>query len=441
MRRSRLAVVACVAVLFSAAALRGDVIVRTDGTRLSGRIVAETKDAVTLETTSGGISLRQKIARANIRAVERPLREGPAYCAVPIVGVIGEDVTARDLEDGIREARKSKPRYIVLVIDSPGGAIDEMNRIVSTIAAHRDLEFVAFVKERAISAAAIIAMACPKIFMTAEAGIGACVPYGIGPDGTPRAVEEKWESAIRAQMRAAARLGGHDELWVRAMTELDAEVAAMPAADGKPMLVSGADAPAGARVVKKNGQILTVTGLEAAELGLAAGIVGGVDELKLALGHKAWHAGDDGAAWQLMEARARSARAAVRRQQEALEKQQARRQFLDAATPEIRRLDDQLSKALARVVAAKAELDSIKVTFETELKRLEAEREQAVRTSTSVQTSARANDSFRVRRHELAERYRPRVQDLSTRLREAAAEADILTERRRLLIAAAPAAE
>ncbi|MEA2733853.1 MAG: hypothetical protein QOE14_304, partial [Humisphaera sp.] len=42
--------------------------------------------------------------------------------------------------------------------------------------------------------------------------------------------------------------------------------------------------------------------------------------------------------------------------------------------------------------------------------------------------AARANDSFRARRKELIEQYRPQANELAQRVREAAAEAQIMLE-------------
>jgi membrane-bound serine protease (ClpP class) len=385
--------------------------------------------------------MRQRIARSQIKSIERQPREGPAYCPLPIVGVIGEDVLARDLDMAIEQALRSNPKYIVLVIDSPGGVIGEMSRIVTVIAEHPDVKFIAYIKDRAISAAAIIALACPEIYMAPEASIGACVPYAIGPDGTPVAVEAKWESAIHARMRAAAQLGGHDELWVRGMTELDAEIAAAPGADGRLGLKMKADAPPDARMVKRKGQIMTVTGAEAAELRLAAGVADQLDNVKLLLGHKAWHVSDDLAAWQLMESRGRAARAELTRQEAQTQKQLAQRRFLQSVTPEIHRLDDQIGRSLARGVAAKDALEATHKEFNEKLAALEAEREYAVRmapgSANANTAAARANDSFRARRKELIEQYRPQANELAQRVREATAEAQIMLERRKILLAGA----
>jgi ClpP class serine protease len=152
-----------------ATACFGDQLVKNDGSTLTGKVVAEQKDTVTFETYSGGMTLRQKIARAQIKSIARDVREGPGYCVLPVVGRIGKDVLARDLEAGLRAARQSNSKYIVLVINSPGGSLGEMSDIVHVIRDNPDLKFIAYVK-RAISAAAIVAMACPQIYIAPSGG-------------------------------------------------------------------------------------------------------------------------------------------------------------------------------------------------------------------------------------------------------------------------------
>src|SRR5687768_15317904 len=164
-RRQIVGLCALVATLFSAS-VRADTIVKTNGSRLDGRVIAEDANTVTFEIHSGGMTMRQKIARATIRSIDRQVREGPGYCALPLVGTVGDEVTAEAFEAALKAARASRPKYVVLVIDSPGGSVQDMARIVQLIDAHRDVEFVAYVHGDALSAAAIIALACPKIYLS-----------------------------------------------------------------------------------------------------------------------------------------------------------------------------------------------------------------------------------------------------------------------------------
>src|SRR3954454_24866843 len=103
-RRSRFAVASLVtfalAILAAEPHLRADDVFTTDGHKFSGRIVAQDKSGVTLQMSSGGISLRKKFAPAQIKSIAREVREGPVYYPLPIIVGIGREVTA----DALREA-------------------------------------------------------------------------------------------------------------------------------------------------------------------------------------------------------------------------------------------------------------------------------------------------------------------------------------------------
>ena len=417
----------------------GDELVKTDGTTLSGKVVVEQKDSVTFETHASGMTLRQKIARSQIRSIQREVREGPGYCPLPIVGVIGQDVLARDIEAGVREARRSNPQYVVLVIDSPGGAIDEMAKIIDVVAANPDLKFLAYVQKRALSAAAIIAMSCPQIYVAPQASIGAAVPFKIGPDGTPVAVEAKFESAIQAEMRNAARIGGHDELWVRGMTELDVALALDTSGeDQTPAIRIASDAPKDARRIKGAGKILTLTAPDAVEFGLCAGTAGDVAALKSNLNIKAWHVSDDGTAWRLMEDRARSARAAIDRQIE-------RVKYVDRAVPTLAYVDRRLRQLTARATFIRDAVDDMKKQYHAEMRELESQRQLALRRA-SIGASptaavAQINEDFQAQRKAVAQRYLPQLHAYGQELKAGAGEVDQLVEKRKQLLASAPSAE
>src|SRR5690348_4183390 len=98
---------------------RADTLTKRDGKTFEGRVVAETADSVTFESESGGITLRQRISRANIRSIQRQVVEGPGYCAIPFAGDVGRQIKADDLRAALNEARRGGAEYVVLVIDSP----------------------------------------------------------------------------------------------------------------------------------------------------------------------------------------------------------------------------------------------------------------------------------------------------------------------------------
>ena len=349
-----------------------DTITKINGAVIEGRIVAERPDAVVIESESQGMTFRQTVKRAAIRTMQRDkAAAGPAYCPVPISGVIGSDVTAEALLVGFNEARATHSEYVILVIDSPGGDIQEMYKIIDVIQNNRDIKPIAYVR-KAISAAAIIALACPRIYMAPGATIGAAVPFRMGPDGTPQLIEEKFESVVRARMRAAARVGGHDERWVRAMSEREGD-SATATVDGKKVLVESAGAPSGARIIKHSGQILSATAAEAEAGGLSLGTIPTVDALRTALGLGEWHSAGD-RAWFAVMNRAE----ALRKQQETEARRQA---YVRRYGPKVARMQTDLEQWAAKETGAKREADQIRADWQQEAAPIEAEYQRTIQTA------------------------------------------------------------
>ena len=188
---------ALVFVFLCSAPVLADTVVKTNGQRLDGRVIAESADVVTFEVSSGGITFTQRIPRAQIRNLQKEVREGPGYCAIPLIGEVGVEITAKALGRALDEARKYKPQYIILVIDSNGGLVGERDKIVGVLRDNQDLKIIAYIK-KAYSAAAVIALACPQMYIAPDGAIGAAVAYRQTPQGTPQVIEEKYRSAIRA---------------------------------------------------------------------------------------------------------------------------------------------------------------------------------------------------------------------------------------------------
>src|SRR4051794_26427163 len=72
-----------------------DTLEKTNGQKLDGRVIGETPDTITFEVVSGGITFTQKVPRAQIRKLQREVREGPGYCAIPLIGEVGVEITAK----------------------------------------------------------------------------------------------------------------------------------------------------------------------------------------------------------------------------------------------------------------------------------------------------------------------------------------------------------
>jgi ATP-dependent protease ClpP protease subunit len=283
----RTIVIACVLALLPAARAAGDRVVLENGRTIDGRVVAEDAGSVTIQIELGSSTLTQRYNKSQVRSIARVERLPATYVTLPVVGAIGTDVTAAALRAGFNEARASSPKYVVLAIDSPGGEVREMATIVDLIAEmSKDVEVVALVKN-AHSAAAVIAMTCPRIYMMPGATIGATVPFRITQSG-PADVDAKMRSIIAAMMRAAIATGGHAELLIRGMSEIDLEIyLATDELTGAPVLRTSGPG----KLIKQQGQILTLTADEAAECGLATRAANLAEVGKLVAGDAPWVAG------------------------------------------------------------------------------------------------------------------------------------------------------
>lgn len=134
---------------------------------------------------------------------------------------------------------------LALRLNTFGGRVDAAVAIRDTLL---DVEVptVVFIDRRAISAGALISLACKKIAMTKGGTIGAATPITSGPgQEVPQPVEEKVLSYFRQEMRATAEANGRDGDIAEAMVDADKSI------EG----------------VSEEGELLTLTTTRALELG------------------------------------------------------------------------------------------------------------------------------------------------------------------------------
>ncbi len=96
---------------------------------------------------------------------------------------------------------------IVLDVNTLGGRVDAAIQIRDALLEAKP-RTVAFVHPRAISAGALISLACDNVIMAEGATIGAATPIQASPGGQAEAVGEKMVSYMRAEMRATAEANG-----------------------------------------------------------------------------------------------------------------------------------------------------------------------------------------------------------------------------------------
>jgi membrane-bound serine protease (ClpP class) len=151
------------------------------------------------------------------------MAEAPKAVVIHIDGQIN-DYTRNTLEKRLAEARKLGAHTVILDLDTYGGAVTSGLEMSAMLKRSTDLHTIAYVKEKAISAGTMIALACNEIVMGPYAKIGDADAISIGPTG-PQALPDKLRpkvvSPVVADFTESARRNGYSELLVEAMIEAD----------------------------------------------------------------------------------------------------------------------------------------------------------------------------------------------------------------------------
>ncbi len=123
---------------------------------------------------------------------------------VPIEGTIDLGLPPF-IERVLKDAADDKARVVIFEIDTFGGRVDAATQIKDAIL-DSEIETVAFINRRAISAGALIAMSCDKIYMTSGGTIGAATAVDMqGEKGS-----EKVISYMREEMASTAESTGRN---------------------------------------------------------------------------------------------------------------------------------------------------------------------------------------------------------------------------------------
>jgi len=238
---------------------------------------------------------------------------GPTYFVIPFKGTVGKELLASKVKEAMAAGLKDGKTVLVLDFDSPGGRISECEEILGLLAEHKGRRTIALVKN-AYSAAAILALSCDEIYMLENSSIGSAQAITISapqppapppppPPQTPRNADpqpapapsppqpppdkpatgvvvteahEKVQSVWRSICRRAAELGGHNPLLAEAMADPGVQIRLVEK-DGKMVveqfLTAKEEDVAANRILKTTGKLLTLTGREAVNCGLAVAVV------------------------------------------------------------------------------------------------------------------------------------------------------------------------
>ena len=182
------------------------------------------------------------------------------------------------ISNGIERAEEANADAIIFDVDTPGGRVDSAVDIIDAIQ-DTEVPTIAFVNREAISAGAMISIACDQIVMVSGGTIGDSAPVSIqGEEAGEKAV-----SYIRKTIKSTAERQGHNSHI--AVTMVDKKRVLVRMADGE-IVSFRPDTYQEKRqngeemeVISAEGELLTLTTDEALAYGFAHGRADTIDEL------------------------------------------------------------------------------------------------------------------------------------------------------------------
>ena len=144
--------------------------------------------------------------------------------------------TNRYTELGLARAQEIEADYVILELDTYGGALTDADDIRTRLLEF-DIPVYAFINKDAASAGALISIACDSIYMAAGSSIGAATVV----TGDGEAAPDKYQSYMRSIMRSTAEAKGRDPKIAEGMVDEDIKVDSI-ATEGKVITFSVSEA-------------------------------------------------------------------------------------------------------------------------------------------------------------------------------------------------------
>jgi len=144
--------------------------------------------------------------------------------------------TNRYTELGLDKATELNVDYVILELDTYGGALNDADEIRTRILNY-DKPIYAFINKDAASAGALISIACDSIYMAKGSSIGAATV--VTQDGA--AAPDKYQSYMRSIMRSTAEAKGRNPQIAEGMVDEDIDLDSI-ATEGKVVTFSVSEA-------------------------------------------------------------------------------------------------------------------------------------------------------------------------------------------------------
>ena len=221
---------------------------------------------------------------------------------IEIEGVIDAGKEAY-LRRRIDQARREGVNLVFFQINSLGGLIAPADNIADLISSIKDMKTVAFVDDRALGMATLVALACDEIVLRRGAQIGDVRSILPGGRGRPVRLQEGQIASLSERIAAIASKKGHPAAVARAM--VDDKTTLIHATDsntGAPAWITDEEARAepdrfvNTSVEKEPGEFLLVRSDRSGALGIGQE-VGDVESFKAIYGLKGKTIRVDGPTW------------------------------------------------------------------------------------------------------------------------------------------------
>ena len=211
---------------------------------------------------------------------------GKKVYIIPLSGTVDPGMAAFT-KRALKDQSDDPNALFIIELDTFGGRVDSALQIVDLLISVPKGKTIAFVKTKAISAGALIALACSRLVMKKNTTIGDCAPITYSNEG-PKMLGEKFQSPLRAKFRALAKRNGYPETLAESMVTAEMLVYAVNT-EGKirymdsqafdDLSPSEKSRVTGKKTVVAKGELLTMNDSEALELGFSSMSVDGIKDL------------------------------------------------------------------------------------------------------------------------------------------------------------------
>lgn len=210
---------------------------------------------------------------------------------VPISGDVDPGMSAY-LKRALRDIPDTQDTLIIVDMDTFGGRVDAALEMVDTLINVKNAKTIAFVTNKAISAGALISLACNQLVMKNNTTIGDCAPITYSKEG-PKMMGEKFQSPLRAKFRTLAKRNGYPAVLSEAMVTADMEVyrvkldgrfVYMDAQEYEDLETDQKESITSKKTVVAKGELLTMDDSEALDLGFSSMSVSSLEDMLNKLG-------------------------------------------------------------------------------------------------------------------------------------------------------------